>query len=337
MIEINPRPAIYGKNLKDEIHSQPTERLPLIEGLLYEKSVVMCSADPGVGKSVLTANLIASASCGLPLFGHLNIPKPFKVYYIPSERGKEEIYERLKPISDTIPINYDYIYINEDFIGYNVIDQNCADAIVHRIKEDSFDVKLIILDPIYSFVAGGLSTDEKASQFVRFSARLQKEFEASIWMNHHNVKETYDQTGKAINKSDPFYGSIWLKAHCTAGYLMQRRDNDNPTKGIKLTCKKDAHSNLIKLMELGFNPDDYTLYLDSTDKSLKGLDRLKIYLRTKWNSDNKNFYYTDLETCLTGVSHASLRRYLIHPEIAPHLTTTKSSGLKTLYTISSAI
>ena len=45
--------TFHGKNLEEEINQIRSERDPLIEDFLYEKSAVLLYADDGIGKSVL--------------------------------------------------------------------------------------------------------------------------------------------------------------------------------------------------------------------------------------------------------------------------------------------
>ena len=318
-----------GRELQDKVSETRPERVAIIEGLLYEKSVMMVAADPGAGKSVLIANIMANLSMGLLVFGSLYCPKARKCYYIPFERGYEEIAERLKHIQTTTPINYENIYVNDSFIGMNVINSDDATTIIETIKSECVP-DLIILDPIYASVAGGLSTDEKASMFCRFSAKLQAEFGCSIWLNHHTVKETYSSfSGEKIGKSDPFYGSQWLKAHCTASYYMKQ---DPSGEGIVLEKKKDSQGNLLDKISLGFNPDDYTQYAREIDSETTTEIKIKTFLRN-CKATKKTFTFAQLKGCIKGVSQATLRRYLIHPNVSPFLNKLKTIGEATLYEV----
>src|SRR3990167_6813869 len=125
--------ALTGEVLKTALNEINPERKALIEGFLYERSILMISADPGAGKSTLTAQAIAQMSCGLPVFGCLFVPRPIQCYYISFERGREEILERLKVMQDIIPMDFSNIYINDSFIGYNVLDLTHADFIINSI------------------------------------------------------------------------------------------------------------------------------------------------------------------------------------------------------------
>lgn len=314
------KPCLQNQSLIDAINSTATERLALVEGFLYEQSVLMISADPGCGKSTILACAIAQMSAGLPVFGHLHVPTPVFSYYIPFERGAQEIEERFKHMRSAIPMNFANIAVNESFIGYNVTNENHADEMIFNIRKDCEHrggrPDLIILDPIYAAVSGGLSTDEKASQFVRFSSRLVKEFKCSIWMNHHTVKQSYDAGGKAIMKDDPFYGSQWLKAHCTAAYYMKK---DDEIDGVVLMKKKDSHGNLISKIPLSYNPDNYTSYVagelkESVPAHLRAISFLRLCFRS-----SKPFTFREFEGAMAGIATSRARALLTEPTISEHL------------------
>lgn len=329
-----PIQALTGESLKSKIFEVRKEREALIEGLLYENSVIMVASEPGAGKSVLIANVMARMSVGLPVFNTLNCPKPRICYYIPFERGAEEIMERLKHLQTYTTMNYDNMFINENFIGLNVIQPEHADKIIRTIFHDCINAPpdLIILDPIYASVAGGLSTDDKASQFCRFSARLQSVFRCSIWLNHHTVKETYSSfDGQKIGKSDPFYGSQWLKAHVTASYHMKRNDDEHEN-GVTLHKKKDSYGNLIDTIELGFNDDDYSLFNKEGDDEASIKQKFLTFLRQHRDSKSR-FTFAQLRGVHKGVSTSYIRQLIVHPSVYTSIKKHKINGKATLYEI----
>lgn len=327
------KPGLTGHALDLAINKTADERPALIEGFLYEQSVLMVSADPGCGKSTVVACAIAQMSAGLPVFNQLHVPKPVFSYYIPFERGAQEIEERFKQMRHTIPMDFNNIAVNENFVGYNVVNDNHADEMIFNIRKDCEHhggrPDLIIMDPIYAAVSGGLSTDEKASQFVRFSARLVKEFHCSIWMNHHTVKTSYDGEGRAVQKDDPFYGSQWLKAHCTAAYYMKRDEKD----GVVMFKKKDSHGNLISKIPLAYDPDTYSSFIEGDfENALPAKDRAISFLRI-CRKNKKTFTFREFEGCLQGISTSRARVLLNTPPIAESITKHKSLGSATLYEV----
>ena len=324
------RSAYTGSDLRSRILATKESRPPIIEGLVHERSVIMNSSDPGVGKSTINAVIMAQSSIGLPVFGQLFVPKPVVSYYIPFERGSQEIEERFKHIQNSIPIEYDNIYVNEKFMGLNVIESRHAEDIIMNIRNDIKErhIDIIYLDPIYQSIAGGLSNDDKASLFTRFSTRLQVEFNCAIFMSHHTVKDSYSsETGSKIEKDDPFYGSQWLKAHCTGGFYMKRGSKD---AGPIMLCKKDSHSCLLPQINLIYEPENYTVFMQGIDKTILAKDRLLMVYRTL-KSTNKTVTFREIQGCMMGVSDSHLRDLIGHPPFNTAFKKLSTSGFNTLY------
>ena len=330
--------GLTGAKLREAIHAAPTERKPLIEGLLYENSVLMTSADPGLGKSTTMINAIAQMSCGLPVFGVLQVPHPLRCYYIPWERGAQEAMERLRHMEEVIPINYENIVIKDQFICLDVTNAHHEKEIVATMKSDTAHwpkIDLSAQDPIYASVRGGLSGDEKASMFTRFSSKLMQEFKCANWFNHHNVKQSYSQDGSPIIKDDPFYGSIWLKAHCTGAYFMKKSDI-----GTTLINKKDSHGNLLSEIQLEFDADTYLSRAKNINEVGLIRDRAMTFCRASFHAKNaftfKQFFGA-LGGCLQGVSTSYARRLLCTPPFNTILKKHKSNGGATLYEVTKAL
>lgn len=325
------RRGVTGALLKYEVHETPPERSPLVEGFLYDKSVLMTSADPAIGKSTIMACAIAQMSAGLPVFGYLNVPRQLRCYYVPFERGRHEIEERFRLLETVIPIEYSNIVVNDSFIGMDVTNLDHADEIIETMKEDApLGIDVFLGDPMYAAVRGGLSTDEKASQFTAFSARLITEFGCSNWWNHHNVKQSYASDGTPINKSDPFYGSIWLKAHATAAYHMSRSDSG----GTILDQKKDSTGSLQSKIILDYDEDTHLLRAVNIQESAMIRDRALNFCRACFNA-KKQFTFKQFLTALggvhSGVSTSYARTLLCTPPLVDNLTKHKSNGQATLY------
>mgnify|MGYP003394162235 CR=1 FL=1 len=293
----------------------------------------MTTADPAVGKSIIMACAIAQMSAGLPVFGHLNVPRPLHCYYIPFERGRHEILERFKLLESVIPINYDYITINDNFIGMDVTRQEHADEIIATIKDDSpFGIDVFLGDPMYACVRGGLSNDEKASQVTAFSARIVDTFNCSNWWNHHNVKDSYASDGTKISKTDPFYGSIWLKAHATAAYYMYRSENG----GTILENKKDSIGSCLSKISLDYEEDTHLCHAVNIQDSGMIKDRATMFCRRCFH-EKKQFTYKQFIGALggvqSGVSNSYARGLLSTPPLFDAITKHKASGGRTLYEI----
>ena len=329
------KPALTGQLLKEALDSTPEQRPAIIEGLLYENSILLVSSDPGIGKSTITANLIAQLSCGLPAFGQLFVPKPVVCYYIPFERGSQEIKERLKHIRTSIPFDESKIFIfeNDEIVAPNLYDPNDQEFLLESISKDCVRPDIVIYDPIYASVQGGLSDETKVSVFTRFNTRLMARFKCSTLLNHHTGRKSYASDGSPIEKEDPYYGSIFLKAHCTASYYLKENVE---TQGTVFINKKDSHGNLLKRIPLQYEPETYTSFIPGQNSGLIVKDRLLMVVR-QFKKDNKRFTFRQLMGCMVGVSDSHLREVLRTPPFNTILKKCKSNGEATLYEIDESI
>jgi RecA-family ATPase len=331
------KPALGGKALDEAVELTSDVRCALIEGLVYERSVILISADGGTGKSTIAANVIAQASIGLPVFNSLHVPSPLLSYYIPFERGSEEIRERLKHIKKVINYNSDNIRIfeNDSFPIPNLYKDEDQDFLLESIGKDCGDRKpdIVFYDPIYMAVSGGLSNEDKVSVFVRFNVRLMRMFGCATWLNHHTGKQTYSVTGNPIEKEDPYYGSSFLKNHCTVSYYLKE---NKETDGTILIRKKDNLQLSLKKIILNYEPESYTSFMKDAQVGLAASDRLKIALR-QYAQHNKEFTFRQLEGCLVGVSTSWLRSLLNTPPFCEVIHKRKSIGSNTLYSVSGQI
>ncbi len=330
------QPALTGQALDQAIDESSQSRPALIEGFVYQKSVTMFSGDGGTGKSTLVANIIAQSSVGLPVFQTLHVPNPILWYYIPFERGKSEIAERLKHIRESVPYNTNNIIIFYHKDGYvpNLCNKADQDFLISSIIKDckGRNPDIVSYDPIYQAVIGGLASEEKVSIFIRFNTRLMEQFGCSTWFNNNTLKDSYEGRVK-VRKEDPYYGHSYLKNHCTGSFLVERaKDHD----GTLISCKKDNLDLLLKKIPLHYDPETYTSYMKDSLKGVSKADQVKIALR-QYKTLNKTFTFRQVQGCIQGVSTSYLRDLFRTPPYSTALTKDKSNPENTLYTVTGDI
>ena len=274
----------------------------------------MFYADPGIGKSTLVAQIMAQLSTGMPLFGALELARPYTCYYIQFERDAGEILERLAEMEKVIRVDYSKIIVDDRLVGINLLDPNHAAQLIKRVQQYSKEcgwnqVDIVPLDPIYASVRGGLSTDEKATMFTRASALLQKNVGCSNLLLHHATKASYaSETGDKIDKDDSFYGSVWLKAHVTGSFHIQR----NEENGTTWTRKKDNYSCLMKKFNLKYDPASYLSYLDSKHGLTEKRDRVRLFINSCFKQ-NRKFVISEVCSAVDSTDRY-VRELLAEPE-----------------------
>ena len=298
-------PPYNGDSLKLLVDSPIPPRKPLIEQFIYEKMVMMVYADPGVGKSVVSLCMALQASAGLPVFGFFTPVRPLKIYYALTERGIEEPLERLQLMGKAFDINYDNIYFDEATIGINVLDLDVEKALIKRIETYCPHPDIIVFDPIYSMVRGGLSDPKDATLFAQFSARIQNHFKCANWFNHHTLKNTSDLVeGHFIPKNDPFMGSQLLKAHITAMYHLTQVDDQ-----AKLSRKKDSHGLLLKQFSLDFDVETYTLSMKVSSSDITSKDKASIFF-SNCKKSGKTFSFDEFSKAIQPATHRYTQKLL---------------------------
>ena len=314
---------LTGNDLKANVHCVKDKRQAIAEGLLYEKTVMLISSDPGCGKSTIATQLAVELASGLPLFGFFETTRPHKVFYIQAERDKIEILERLEQIEKVYPINYDNLSITTAYQTLNLMDERHCQLFLKCIERDAKGAEIIFIDPIYATLRGGLKEDKPASIFTSIMRTIQVMLNCTLWLNHHTTKGKFETDGTP--KDDPFYGSQWLKAFCTgAYYLKENSDKD----GVDLIKKKDNYKLLADKISLIYNPETELCHFSDYSK-LSARDRLLNYIRMK-GMLKKPFTFDEIRREIL-VSQPHLRRLMSDTTILGMLKEEKGNKGKIFY------
>ena len=285
--------AYTGKRLEAALVEARGQRKAIAEGLIYEKTNLMIASDPGLGKSTISTQVAVELAAGLPVFGHFHVPRPIKVFYIQAERHIVETLERIEQIKEAgTPINYDNLIVTHEFQRLNLIKYDHAILMIECIERDCPQPELIIIDPIYSMVSGGLSSDLPASAFTKVMSYLQTRFGCALWLNHHTTKQQYNQQNEKVGADDRFYGSQWLKASVTGSYQMEKEGD-----GVILKRKKDNYGLLLPAIELEYDAATELCHVKNIAK-LPAIDRIRGYLRACQDTQMTFIYAEIMGKCL---------------------------------------
>lgn len=301
---------------------------PIIEHILYDQAVLMLAGDPGTGKSLLAIQLALSVATQRPLFNHYAVQKPGLVYYCQFEGAYPETCDRLKQMTTENPLteaesqNFAWHMLE----GFNALKEENVKWLI-KIIQDTGQPVVIILDPIYMAVTGGLQRDEIASQFVQFSNRLRGHFQCAVVLIHHTHRAKHDQKGQLIHEDDPFYGSVWIKAHVDASYLI--RHTGQHGSRIVLEAKKSRAGNIEPRILLDYHPEQMLSEAVVDPKESDTLQRLLLYLKRCYDEKRPTDFYQCLEVSHTSVSH--LRRLQNETAVTNLMTFVKKPGGKTLW------
>lgn len=316
-------PALTGNALIEAMQNIKNKRRPIVDGLIYEHTLLLISADPGLGKSTVSTQVMVEIAAGLPVFGYFTVQEPTKVMYIQTERGIIELLERLEVISKSLPIHKDNIIISDEYQKLDIMDIRQAGVFIDSVKRDSDTAQVLFVDPIYNIGSGGIDKGKPATIFTKLMSIIQKETNMAIWYNHHTTKPMYaSQTGEKIEKDDPYYGAVWLKAHVTGSYYMTATND-----GVLLTCKKDNYHLLTKRIYLEYNPE--TGLCNLKDNELTPEDKFSAYLKARI-IDRKEFTFKDIQQ-QTLVCTRTLRNLILHSTFKDSFSFVTGSKNKKLY------
>lgn len=323
------KPILNGEILKKAMSESAEKREVIAEGFLAKNEFFMFVAEPGAGKSTLSAQALIELTSGLPLFGTYKVPRPMKVLYIQAERSIMELLERVKEMSEHYPINYDNIYATDSFQVLNLMNANDADAFIDYIDEYCPDIDIIFIDPIYATVRGGLKDDIPASSFTNTMSHLQAKLRKKsngplLWYNHHTKRDTYSKEGDRIKHKNNAYGSQWLFAHATIIYEVEKGKN-----GTKFFKTKDNYKFRPNELNLQYDNETGLSTVDVTD--MPAIDRINFYL-DKCKAEDKTITFNDIQNG-SKVCTRTARDIIMHSYVKDRLKVVNTIKTKKFYKI----
>lgn len=295
----NPFNALTGAQLREELNKENLGQEPLIEELIYKDSITMFYAKSGVGKSVVTANLAASASKGSPVFGFLQCKRPLKIGYCQMEGSRDEQLSRLKMIEAEMG------EVNCEMLSWHTPNIIVEDSKTFQPFYDEMDTfqpfDIIIFDPLYAMTVKGLTHEPTCLAIKKFLDSVKYRYHCSIIVNNHTPKDTYANTGEKIKKKDSF-GITWLNANLDGSfYFEQQGDNQ-----LYMELAKSRGGSLLSHLMLKFDIATFTLSTLANDSCTPARIKVKSALLELWKSNPKP---TATEICKkAGISLRHLMR-----------------------------
>jgi RecA-family ATPase len=322
------RPASTGNILREEL--KHCEEMPpfLVNDLFVKDASFMLAGHGQCGKSSLTLCAVAAMTAGLPVWGQFVCPRPLKVYWVCGERTAREPKIRLKRMSFKVPFEADRLWISDAFAStIDLTRPEQADEMIAVIKRDCPELDVLVLDPLYSLVAGGLSEDRVASAVCRSFTQLKTTLGCSLWITHHNVKSRLNEKGEETNVKNPLYGSVHLYNHVEAQYTVTRQGKDQSV----LTLQKDSHTLLFNTIPLAFDFESYTAEMVGDALPLLIREKAILYCRQKQESQVP-FTFAEIHGA-TGVSRSEFFRLDGTPPLKGLIVNVKPAGVTASYVV----
>lgn len=311
---------ITGEELRRDILSPVLARKPIVSELVYDKDIFLLTSDAGAGKSIFATQLAISLTFKRPFLG-LDIPESKRVLYIQLEGDYEENVERMKYMEQEGGIIIDeknLLWAEEKTL--EVLDPASVSGFLARIDKTGFKPEVVIIDPIYKLSGQDISSGVAALGVIRFSDKLQNKWSCANILIHHNLKDSYAQDGKKVNKDDSYYGHSFIKNHIRTSYAM--RVTGEYTRS--LIRKKGRGSDTRRQLELDYNPETYCLSISEHEKPHKRgkhYERFYTFLESKQKANQSTHAKEIIEEC--EITYDQLRTLKARPETVAIFTIQK--------------
>jgi len=291
-----------GQSLKDDFENLEITRKPIIHEFLYERDIFMISADSGVGKSTITAQLAMSLSSGTPLFGGLET-RIARTFVIQVEGDYEESIERMRFMQASIPVDYDNLAWHENR-RLNISNREEIEYALYEIESVMPNPEVVIIDPIYKLSSEDICTGKGALMVVNFSDAIYDRFNCTVVLIHHNTKDTFVMVdGKKEAKADSYYGHSFIKNHVRTSYsLFRDKETDQP----RMIRKKGRGGDTLHQIDLMYDPMTMTCTIAFEHKGTDAIARIIDYIKIKKAMRQKTDFNDVMLNC--HVSQAQLRR-----------------------------
>mgnify|MGYP001579601723 CR=1 FL=1 len=236
---------------------------PIIEHFLYERDAMCLIADPGVGKSVLALQIIASLTTGAPLFGSYEVKKICNVLYVQTEGDRVETIERIRAMEWVCAFDHSkWAHLNLPGILLNTNEGFDKFKAYADQPQELWDV--VIIDPLYTTVKGSMLRDDVATDWVRNLRQLRGEYGSAFIILHHDNKETRTSDGDLMprNKSAVFGSVFW-------GAFFNQTFKLSVHKGFhKLDSGKQRSGKMVDIVELEMMQPSPLYYKMVTDPAI---------------------------------------------------------------------
>ena len=271
----------------------------IIEGLLFKDTINFYYSGPGVGKSVIAVNMLASMSAGLPVFSMFKMKRPVRCSYMQLEGSKEEQLGRLKEMVLEINANFDNIAWHDTPL--NVEDKQSLETNVKQFEE--FKPEVIFIDSFYCLTSKGLSKEDGFLPVRNMLKSLKDRTQATFIILHHSQKDQCEGGIKVV-KEDPFLGSQYLKAFADMMIHFKRAEGED--KVILNVTKGSRNNEGVKKIVVSFNKQTWVVKAIESETHKDAVYLINECIQKRFAKDQ---IITTLEIeKITGLSKRHIRR-----------------------------
>lgn len=252
----------YGIFWGADMLNKPSEKAHLIEHFLYERDTIFISAQSGVGKSILTMQMLASLTSGQPFLGSFQVSRPCKVLYLQTEGDRSETIDRIKAMERGVAFNHaNWVHVNLDGICLNTPEG--YKQFIDLISAPKMKYDVVIIDPLYTTVKGSLNNDDVATDWVRYMRSVRKIYGcAFIVVHHESIKEVWVDGQKLAKGAKDLMGSTYWGAFVTYNFKLTHNAKEGT---YTLASGKERNKKVIDTVKLKMIEPSPLMYVIADD------------------------------------------------------------------------
>jgi len=213
----------YGVFSRAKLWERAPAKTYIIEHLLYDRDVMCISSKAGVGKSVLTLQMMCCLTSGTNFLDTYKVYRPCNVLYIQTEGDRAETLERLTAMRKMVPLD-DSRWAHINLPGIAINDPKEFQQLVAAVRNLGMPIDVIIIDPLYTTVKGDMSKNEVSTDWIRNIRWLKAFCDCAVIVNNHEGKDVYNE-GVAIDRGAvSIFGSTFWAAFFNQNYRLKVYD-----------------------------------------------------------------------------------------------------------------
>ena len=245
-------------------------KIPIVEGLIYTKSIILISGPPGCGKTWFGLS-IANLAVGAGSFGSWNVGECVNTMYIDGELPGDELQESIRLLRH-VAGRHKHLFIISSEASHlagsdsmNLSDPRFTNFIYDTVM--GYDIKLLIIDNLASLTRGmDENLKNEFDPINEWLVKLRNSGVTTVILHHTNKTGGQRGTSSHIDNSDIslVLNPIKTKDGSCKFRIEIEKDRRNVMKGKCPTLHLISLADPIDVME-GIE-DDNLLLVEETDR-----------------------------------------------------------------------
>ena len=216
----------------------------LVNGLISRNSVTIVTADPGIGKTTLLAQLCVCLGTGIPFVGYA-IPEAAPTLYVASEGS--ELAFRNRYLTACRSLRADTAKL-PNFVKQSELDDYMIGSVGLETLILTSKAKLVILDTIGYFHAGDENdANDWKKHVMRPLRHLTAKYQCGFVLVHHHNKS--DKAGWQKGR-----GTVAMFGDCDHWLRLEKSEGRGPT-ARDMFVDKNKYGLMDFCEQLNFRPD----------------------------------------------------------------------------------